>query len=256
MSKELTKTENTELTTTNEMDDFNIEAEQNITKNDIAIPKILIMQGQSPRVLEGEASFGELRDTLNWEILGQAKHGQKPAVPLEVLPIHWEKYWINKKADGDKWKTESMEKMTTKNENLGQYESWKGEDGINRKRIYLHLFYVLLKGKTIPYTIGLRGSSKQAGDALATQMYVVNKTINTKKAWLKSPMGKWITLTPHKVSKNDNTYISLTTTAGKESTLEEAKEARDWYKAVRSGEMEVDNSDIIDEGHNTTEMEY
>lgn len=244
MTKELTKKQNTEAAVFQDSDFADVNPDQNIAKNDIMIPKILIMQGMSPKVLDGEAQFGELRDTLNWEVLAKIKTSNKPAQPLKILPIHWEKYWIIKKQDGDKWRFEAMEKMTPETENLDMYETWEGPDNVLRKRVYLHLFYVLIEDKPIPYTLGFRGSSKKAGDALVTQLYVVNRTLNVKEAWKKSPMGKWITITPTKMTKDDNTFAVLEVTPGEQATFEQACEAMTWFKAIKSGEAKADHSDL------------
>ena len=113
MSKELVKKESTELMTAEQQSGFesSLVSEQNITSSEIVIPKIIPMQGQSPLVLAGEAKFGELRDTLNNEILACTEIGKNPALPMEFVPFKWEKYWITKTQDGAKWKFEKMEKL-------------------------------------------------------------------------------------------------------------------------------------------------
>lgn len=238
---ELTKTEqNVPAVTDNDF--AGVKAEQNIGKNDIAIPKVLIMQGQSPRVLEGEAQFGELLDSLNWKNMGDIPRGDKKAKPLICLPFHWEKYWNIRRQMQDKWVFDSMVKMDSLNENLDQYEEWQGNDGVMRRRVYQHLFYVLVKGSTIPFAVAFRGSSKSAGDNIVTQMYVINKSLKVDKAYKCSPMAKMIKITPKKVTNEKGTFIQLEACVHNDATFEEACEALKWHKQVMAGAAKVDLS--------------
>lgn len=241
---DLVKKQSTELTKFDDSLFESVGEDQTLSKADIMIPKILIMQGQSPKVLEGDASFGELRDTLNWKIMGKVKTSKEEVMPLTCIPFHREKYWIIKKADGDKFKTETIVRVDYTNENLDMYETWVEGDGVVRKRVFLLLFYVLVEGNPIPYTVGFRGSSLDTGKALGTQMYVVNKSLNVKEAYKRSPMGKVIDLIPTKVSKNDNTYTVLEMRINRESTKEEAMKAYEWYMAVSSGETKAEATQV------------
>ena len=220
-----------------------VEADQNISSSDITIPKVLIMQGQSPKVLEGEATFGELRDSLNWEKVGCAKIGKKDAEPMNFLPVHWQKFWIIKGNIDGQWKTIGMDIMTRENEGLDPWTSWTNDEGTECKRIYCHMFYGILEGKSIPYNIAFKSSSKKAGDSIVTQMYVINKSLNVKEAWKKSPMAKWIEVTPTKQTKENNTFIVLEAKAGRDATYEEACQALTWNKQIRAGQTKLDDID-------------
>jgi len=246
MDREIINKATGELTTGFEDSDFaGAGPQQNITSNDIMIPKVLMMQQGSPKVLDGDFQFGELVDTLNWEKLGDIKRGDKKAKSLEVVPFHWEKFWVNRKQDGSRWVFESMVKIDHTNENLNAYEEWQGEDKAWRKRIYLHLFYCMVKGKTIPHVVGFRGGSKNAGDGLVTQMFTLNSSIKTKEAWKKSPMAKVMNITPVKTTnKSGETYCALEVSVHRDSSFEEACEALKWFKQISKGSTEVDHSDI------------
>ena len=71
--------------------------QQDITANDVMIPKILVMQPQSPRVVGQESNFGDLVETLGFRTLANAKTAKGEASPMVIIPIHWGKFWINKK---------------------------------------------------------------------------------------------------------------------------------------------------------------
>ena len=247
--KELVKHETGEIITAGNNVQFEQFSQpvQDITSNEIVIPKIIPMQGQSPQVLAGDAAFGELRDTLNNDIMAAAESGKKAAVPMTFIPFHWEKYYITKVQDGAKWKFEKMEKITPAMAKLDPYECWSGADGRMYKRIFLHLFYVLVPGKAMPYTIGFKGSSKRAGDALVTNMFVINKMNKSELAWKRSPMARVMSLIPKKESKEGNTYIVLEAKPLRDSTYEEACEALQWLSSFRTSNVQVDNSDIIHE---------
>lgn len=213
--------------------------EQSLTSSDVQIPKILAMQAGSPRVKDGDAIFGQLVDTQNWEVLASAKEKTK----FEFLPFHWEKYWINKYEEGGVWKFHSMEKINRKNEGLDAFEIWK-QEGKEMKRIYTHIFYGLIPGKTIPYTLAFRGGSKKNGDVLVTQMFVINPGLKNVDAYLRSPMGAVMSIHPSKeVSKTGQDYIAINCTKSRESTKEEAVEALEWFNNVKGGTAKADLSE-------------
>jgi hypothetical protein len=247
----VTKKQNTEVAGFDDNEFADLGPEQSVSR-EIVIPKILIMQGQSPRVLDQENNFGELVDTMNWEVLASASGKNKEAMPLEFTPFHWVKLWINKYQVGDKWFFHSIDNIDHTNEALNPFEEWQGTDRegkpCNMKRVFMHLFYVLVPGKPLPYTLGFRGSSKKAGDSLMTQMYVANKMLKNVENYMRSPMGAMMQATPVKKTKDGNTFIELEIKKLRESSKEEAMEALQWYKTVNAGEARVDHSDIEQEG--------
>ena len=204
------------------------------------------------RVLEEENKFGDLVDTMNWEVLANAAGKNTEALPLQFTPFHWVKLWINKYQVGDKWLFHSIDTIDHTNESLDAFAEFSGldRDGktVTMKRIFMHLFYVLIPGKPLPYTLGFRGSSKKAGDSLMTQMYVANKMLKNVDNYVRSPMGSIMQATPVKKTKDGNTYIELEIKKLRESTKEEAVEALNWYKTVNAGKATADHSDIETEG--------
>jgi len=225
----------------------NVGPDQDTTAEDILIPRILCMQPLSPKVVDGEYAFGELRDNMNWELLASAKHGDAPAKSLVVLPFQCHKYWIQKKLDEGQYKFEEMIWMDHTNDKLNPFEEWKGEDGVARKREYLHLFYVLLKDKPLPYTIGFKGASHNAGKALYTQMYTVNKGLKNVEAFVSSPMGKLIEVTPVKLKKGNKSFMAIEVKPFETTKREQAVEALTWYKNVSSGKAKADLSNDDDD---------
>lgn len=220
--------------------------DQELSSQDILIPKLLVMQPQSPKVVSGDCDLGDIVDTASWEALGKAERGKNASKSLEFIPFSWNKYWIIKKQDGNRFKTEKLVRVDRSNQNLDPWEKWQGEDGILRERVYLHLFHVLIPGKSFPYVLGFKGSSKKAGDMVVTQMYTINPSIEGE-AWQKSAMGCVMKVTPQVVSKEDSTFVVLETAVSRPAEFEEACEALSWYKKVAAGEAQADLSGIGDD---------
>ncbi len=229
--------------------------QQDMTANDVMIPKILVMQPMSPRVVAQDSAFGDLVETLGYRTLANAKTAKSDSSPLLIIPIHWAKYWINKKhnAQTNRWDFEGIVKMDHANQNLDMWEEWQGKDGAMRKREYMHLFHVLIPGEPIPYAIAFKGSSKKSGDALVTQMFTINKKIKADKAYLNSPMGKAIKITPVITTKNNNTFCTMEISVDRNSTFEEACECLQWSKQISSGTTQTDHSDLAEEGYVNTQ---
>lgn len=233
MTKAVAKKQETDLAVASEFD--NLGPEQSVNSNDIQIPKLLLMQGLSPKVKEQVCKIGDLASTLDYKAVANAE-GES----VNFLPFFWKKFWVYKSKDGNKWKFDSMAEINHLNEKDDPFEVWS-ENGKDMKRVYTHMFWGIVEGHTMPHTVAFKSASKKHGDVVVTQMYVINKTLKTDKSWLTSPMGKWMELQPTKaVSKDGDEYIELQATAGKESTLEEAQEALKWFHAVKSGEAKSD----------------
>ena len=77
-SKEVVKKEKNELANPIKMDEW---GGSPITSQDIILPRILMMQPMSDMVTEGNAAFGEFRESLNGTKLGDFKN------PIEIVPF-------------------------------------------------------------------------------------------------------------------------------------------------------------------------
>jgi len=238
--KEVATTTKTELAGFDDSAFSNVMPDQELSSRDIVIPKILTMQAGSPRVLEGSNTFGEMVDTLNWEVMARTKSAKEEALSLTCIPFFWKKAWIIRRLDNGRWVFDHILEMDRHNESLNPYEPWT-DNGEDYKREYAHFFNVVIPGKPLPYTLCFRGASKKTGDALVTQMYVSNKMLKVKEAYLRSPMGAAIEVTPVKeTNKDGNTYIKLEIRRLRESTKEEAVEALTWLETISSGGARTD----------------
>lgn len=243
--KELTKKEKTEVTRVDEFASaFASASEHDVSTSEIVIPKLILTQPGSPQVIAGDWFFGELRSTLDDELMAKAGKSEADSKHLEFTPIHHQKFWLTKKKENGKFKFETMEQISKSNESLDAFEVWSGVDGIERKREFLHLFYILIPGRPLPYTLGFRGASKRNGDKLLTQMYIMNKMLKVDHVWQKSPFAKTMKAVVKKESKNDNNYAVLDISVLRDSTYEEACECLKWFTEIKKGQTKIDNSDL------------
>ena len=144
--KELAKKGTAELAGYSDSDFGSVGHKQELASNDIVIPKLLVMQPQSPKVVDGTCKLGDVVDASSWEALGKARFGQEKGKPLDFIPFSWSKYWIIKRKDGKRFKTEKLLAVDRHNQDDDPWEQWKGADGVERQRVYLHLFHVIIPG--------------------------------------------------------------------------------------------------------------
>lgn len=204
-----------------------------LSKRDLVIPRIHMMQGLSEKVTAGEASFGELVDSVSGEVLGGPKQ------PLEIIPISMKKLVVVEEYDAKSKKYHYKETLpgTPENEAL-PYE----EEGI--KRTGMMSFFVLLprdvaQGGAIPKVLTIRGTSRQAGRIMATQMYAINASATP---WLPPPAFTF-TLSV-KIEKNEKgTYAVFEAKKGRASTPEELAVAFNWHEQISKGDAKIDEEE-------------
>jgi len=223
MSKKMTTTNHAITTVTNEFDtDCG-------SGSDILIPKILLMQGQSVMVLDGDASFGDFRNSVTKEKLGDSK------TPVKILPFFMFKNWTVSKKDGERWVFHGIEEYDAKvnhqwtEERDGEW--YKYEESIN--------FYCLMKDSALPIVVNFKSTSKRAGQNIYTQMYVINKSMK------KLPFSNWFDLKSVKESKNGNTFAKSAVSIGEAATDDEVESCKTWFNVVKQNteNFSVDNRD-------------
>lgn len=222
--------------------------DQELSSQDVLISKLLPMQGLSKLVTERKAQMGEYRDSVTTELLGSVD------APLEFVPCHVERLWVNKKEVNGKFEFDSMEPVTRENENRG----WESiADGVNFRHVYTYLFYVLLPkdieaGTPKPYTLSFSSTSVKGGKKLMTQMFVSNKQMGLTPASMVMNLDG-------RIEQNDKgTFVVLDVSSSRKSTNDEVMAALEIYKMVNTGEAKVDHSDITSRNtdNGTREMEF
>lgn len=208
-----------------------------ISSRDIIIPRILLMQPMSEKVTAGEAAFGEFRESLNNEKIGNFEKG------FEILPFYMEKVFVEFNCeDPEEKEFLRVVPITAANENL-PYEDEEHNEELGKKikisRDRTMNFYVLLPeelkaGGAIPYILSFRRTSLQAGKKLATQMYVKNRAAG------KSPAAVVMEVTAGKQSQDKKTWAVADVKIGKAAELAYQAEALKWFQLVSSKQVKVD----------------
>lgn len=214
-----------------------------ISSRDIIIPRILLMQPMSEKVTAGEAAFGEFRESLNNEKIGNFEKG------FNILPFHMEKVFVEFNCeDPEEKEFLRVVPITAANENL-PYEDEEFNEELNKKikisRDRTMNFYVLLPeelkaGGAIPYILSFRRTSLQAGKKLATQMFVKNRAAG------KSPAAVIMEVTVGKQTQDKKTWAVADVKIGTAAAADMQAEAFKWFQLVSSKQVKVD-----EESYNT-----
>lgn len=199
-------------------------------KDDVVIPKILLMQGLSKLVTEGKAKFGDFADSLSGAVLGSIDE------PLDFIPFYMSKTWIVSRKEGDRWQFDHIEDCTPLNEN----KKWEEVvDGVQYKNEKSMNFYVLLADNpTMPYLLQFKSTSLKTGKELATQMYVINKAAGL------TPASKVMSLSGSRVTKDGNTFAVYKTGVSRDAENGEVSGCLEWLGTIKSGAAKVDDSDL------------
>lgn len=201
-------------------------APQNNTAGSIIIPKVMVMQGLSKAVIDGNARFGDFVDSLTNEVLGNIN------TPFEFIPFHVEKeIYISEnkstKAGQKDFKYVRKEKLTAANENL----PWNDvENGVEIQRTQVYNFYVLNpKDLTLPYIISFKGKSLRNGKVLNTAAFVKAAMANS------FPPAHHYILKGTKDSNEKGTFVVISSERAGTSTMDEVKVAAQWKRTFMAG---------------------
>lgn len=206
-----------------------------VSSRDIIIPRILLMQPMSDKVTAGEAAFGEFRESLNNEKIGDFNQG------FEFIPFHMEKVFVEYDVtDETDKKFIRTVPITPQNEDLPYDDQGEDRDGkkcpISRDRVMN--FYVLRPedieaGGALPYILSARRTSMTAGKKLATQMFVKNAATG------KTPAGVVCLATCGKQSKDKKTWAVLDVKPLSPTPDKYVAEAFKWLKIVKAGKAKA-----------------
>lgn len=238
MPKEVTVKQGTALPA--ELTDLSQWGMPAVLGNDIIIPKILPMQPSSDLVTDMKAQIGEFRDSLSGEKLGSIVE------PIEVIPFHVEKYWDILVEKGDQFEWDASIPLIEDPAKAGYNDNlpWKDTvEGVNIKRVRRMNFYVLLpaqmaEGSSLPYIFSFKSTSFVEGKKVYSQMYMRN--VRAKLP----PAAYTFKIAGVKTKNEKGTFIVPTVELGRRSTVDEIKEAFEWFKIVSKGGVRVDDSDL------------
>jgi hypothetical protein len=198
-----------------------------MTSQDMVIPKILCMQGLSELVSEGKAKMGDFVDSLSGEVVGSTEN------PVAIVPFHMEKlYIISKREKGaGRYEFDRIEAVT------GQNYPFEDEvGGMQFKYEYCLQFYCLRPEDTsLPYVVSFKSTSLKSGKVLSTQMFVRNRAAGLV------PPAFHILLGGRKEKNDQGTYIVMEVKQGEKTSNELIGQCLDWMKVIKAGKTRVEH---------------
>lgn len=221
---------------------------EGITSQEITIPKMLLMQGLSKLVADGEAAVGQIRDSLTGELLG-GKVNAKEEKAVNVIPFYSFRTWVVSKLDGEKWQYARQEPITAANENA----ALEGiEDGVRVRRDKVLNFYVMrpedvAKGSAFPYLLSFRRTSAPAGRNLSTYIFKGGMVRNEKYPAGKPSAATVFALTVEKQENDKGTFFVPKVAVTRDSTDAEIAECKDWHALLARAVVKHDDRDLTGE---------
>lgn len=210
---------------------------EEISNEDIIIPKIMLMQPMSELVTDGIASIGEFRDSLNKDKkIGDSK------TPVSIIVFGSFKTWVEFK-DGEYLTTKPM---TPENSGLPQEEIVEEGAVITRDRVMN--FYCLRPedieaGEAFPYVLACRRTSYGAGKKIATHLKKL-------QMFRKPAAAKVFSLSSRKETNDKGTFFVMDIDVKGDSTNEQVKAAYIWHQALNSQRdgVKIDDGDLSPAG--------
>ena len=215
--------------------------QQDISAEDIIIPRILLMQPMSEKVTQGDAAFGDFISSLDNSKIGTLKEG------FNIIPICMDKVWVEYDVtQGDDFKNKKflrVVKITPDNDGL-PYKDSEGPVKISRDK--LMNFYVLLEkemalGGALPHVLTFRRTGLNAGKALITQMMIKNRAAG------KAPPAVTCVVNAEKTTNEAGTWVVPTVRPLKETDPRHIEEAYKWFGMIQKGKAKVDEKALAEE---------
>lgn len=207
-----------------------------IDTSDILIPRLLLMQGQSPQVGDGKANVGDMIESVNDEIL--AKGGGK----LEFIPLMTKKEWHHyERIEG-----ESKPKWIGREPWCEANRGYMKEDGNKLHQMVLNSF-ILPTGRLggLPFLVSFKKSSYNAGKKLSTHFQMARQQNYVPWGWV-------FELTSYKDSYKDFTYWVWDVKKLREATKEQFDMAAKWRTTLEGNAVDVDGD--TEEGQTSSRL--
>lgn len=209
---------------------------EGIESKDLMIPKLLLMQGLSQLVSSGDASTGDIINSLTKQVLGTKAKG------VEVIPIMAQKSWVYYEKKGDKFNYVRVEEYTAANSDRPM--EGKTPEGVDYRYDRSFDMYGLIASEaksasTLPFMVSFRRTSYTTGRKIVTFF----KQCEMAK---RPPASKTIILTAQ-IKKNDlGTFFAYDMAEGRPTDKFELAKAYEWYKLIKRGSHHVDDSDLVE----------
>jgi len=216
------------------------------TSEDIIIPKILLMHGQSEKVLAGEKTQGELVKSTDYQTL--AKKGET----VRIIPFIMKKTWRISEMVGGQAEWRGEEPWTPDNTDLPwEYE----QEGKSYRRDQAYNFYALLAdeidaGKfTFPVKLQFTRTSRKAGKILANH-FANCKMMRTPPATVSFEIGSEF------INGDKNKYFVFTAKPSAFVGETEVRACKQWYDMMSKNAEKIKDHEVTEVTEATeTEME-
>lgn len=208
---------------------------ENITAEDILIPRLLLMQPMSDFVTEGTCKFLDVIDSLErTKVLANEK------IALELVVFGQFKTW-RVEHDGEFFRTYPF----TADNAAWEYETVQEIEGkeVVVTNIITYNYYVLSAedikaGKAFPYVVSFKSSSKNAGKALGAHLMRLSSQNKPSAAQI-------FKLTSKKETNDKGTFAVFEITPGRATTEEELATTYKWYQqlAKAADKVKIDSDE-------------
>lgn len=200
----------------------------------LKVSKILMMQGLSDLVAEDRATPGELRGSLEANLM--AKKGEH----LELVLFGVKRSWLVSKHDGNRYVFEERLPYNATNADL----EWDVETSEGKFKNQECLSYYALpvdeinsEDGCIPYLLEMKSTSFKNAKKI--------ETFRAKLAEFKKPLAFKTVKVWSKSEKNDHgTYYILDAELGRNTTEKELSTAIHWNKMLKERDVHIDDTDL------------
>lgn len=236
MSKEVAKKQKQEVVVAPEA--VGSWGSENLDSKDMIVPKLLVMQGMSKLVTDGVAMVGQIRESIEGNLLGGIVK-PKEMQPIEVIFFGSFKTWVVYENENGMDQYKGTVPFSVENQDWQLNEV---VDGVAVRRDKTLNFYCLTvadikAGMVFPYVVSFRRTSMPAGKKLAT--------IAKKLSAFNKPMAYKVFNLGVEMKENDKgKFFVPTIEATRDSTEAELKEAYKWHLTMKSASVKVDDSDL------------
>jgi len=215
---------------------------EEITAQDIILPKLLLMQGLSKIVTAGDAAQGQIVNSVTKEVVGGISNIKtKAGEPVELVCFKLFKTWVEFDKIEGQWVFRKTYPMDASNLDLAQEEI---VSGVEVRRDRCMNFMVLLpseieEGAALPYVVSFRRTSMQAGKKIAS----------AQKRWQALGAANPVCHKTFKMSviqktKDDKNFWAFEMEEGRETSAEEQAECKKWFTALQKMNAKIDDSDL------------
>lgn len=218
---------------------------EEVTSDDVIIPKLLLMHGQSELVQEGKADQGEIVRSTDHRSLA------KKGASVEVIPFMMYKTWINKEMVDGKFEWRSEEPLTPANSDL----PWEYEkNGTEWRRDRAYNYYALLVDDLeagnfqLPIRVQFQRTSHKAGKAIANWF-------SECKMEKKPPALKHWKISSELIKGEKHNYHVFKVEAGDQTTMDELATCKNWYMEMSKHRENYKDHVVEEEADNTVSSE-